>query len=141
MASFRIDFKPSVEKDLLRLPADIISRSMEKIAELEFEPFHTHSIKISGSKRLHRLRKVHCKPVLLLFEPKHRSVRLSPPSFLTQLASKSLMALACAHLTHCDLAARASGFLAGRTVVFPTTRILSHHAAWLFIQGLSTLNK
>ncbi len=56
MASFRIDFKPSVEKDLRRLPVEIISRSMEKIAQLEFEPFPPQSIKISGSERLHRLR-------------------------------------------------------------------------------------
>lgn len=56
MASFRIDFKPSVEKDLRRLPGEIISRSMEKIEKLEFEPFSPQSIKVSGSERLHRLR-------------------------------------------------------------------------------------
>ena len=56
MASSRIDFKPSVEKYPRHLPADIISRSMEKIAELEFEPFLPQSIKVSGSERLHRLR-------------------------------------------------------------------------------------
>jgi mRNA interferase RelE/StbE len=56
MASFRICFKPSVEKDLRRLPADIVSRSMEKIEQLESEPFPPQSIKISGSERLHRLR-------------------------------------------------------------------------------------
>lgn len=56
MASFRIDFKPSVEKDLRRLPADIISRSMEKIENLESEPFPPQSIKVFGSERLHRLR-------------------------------------------------------------------------------------
>ena len=56
MAPFRIDFKPSVEKDLRRLPAEIISRSMEKIENLEFEPFPPKSIKVSGSERLHRLR-------------------------------------------------------------------------------------
>ena len=39
MASFRIDFKPSVEKDLRRLPAEIITRSMEKIDHLESDPF------------------------------------------------------------------------------------------------------
>ncbi len=50
MASFRIDFKPSVEKDLRRLPAEIISRSMEKIEKLEFEPFPPQSIKYLGQK-------------------------------------------------------------------------------------------
>jgi mRNA interferase RelE/StbE len=55
MAPFRIDFKSSVEKDLRRLPAEIISRSMEKIENLEFEPFPPQSIKVSGSERLHRL--------------------------------------------------------------------------------------
>jgi mRNA interferase RelE/StbE len=56
MASFRIDFKPSVEKDLRRLPAEIITRSMEKIDHLESEPFPPQSIKVSGSEKLHRLR-------------------------------------------------------------------------------------
>jgi mRNA interferase RelE/StbE len=56
MASFRIDFKPSVEKDLRRLPAEIISRSMEKIDNLESEPFPPQSIKVSRSEKLHRLR-------------------------------------------------------------------------------------
>jgi mRNA-degrading endonuclease RelE of RelBE toxin-antitoxin system len=46
MASFRIDFKPSVEKDLLRLSAEIISQSMEKIDNLESEPFPPQSIKV-----------------------------------------------------------------------------------------------
>ena len=56
MASFKIEFKPSVEKDLRRLPAEIVSRSMEKIGSLESEPFPPQSIKLSGSEKLHRLR-------------------------------------------------------------------------------------
>jgi mRNA interferase RelE/StbE len=55
MASFRIDFKPSVEKDLRRLPADNLSID-GKIENLESEPFPPQSIKVSGSERLHRLR-------------------------------------------------------------------------------------
>lgn len=56
MASFRILFKPSVEKDLRRLPVEIISRSLERINGLETEPFPPQSIKVSGSERLHRLK-------------------------------------------------------------------------------------
>jgi mRNA interferase RelE/StbE len=56
MASFRIDFKQSVEKDLRRLPAEVISRSMEKIDSLGSEPFPPQSIKVSGSEKLYRLR-------------------------------------------------------------------------------------
>lgn len=56
MASFRIEFKPSVEKDLLRLPAEVISRSMKKIDSLESEPFPPQSIKVSGSEKLYRVR-------------------------------------------------------------------------------------
>ena len=56
MALFRIEFKPSVEKDLRRLPAEVISRLMEKIDSLESEPFPPQSIKVSGSEKLYRLR-------------------------------------------------------------------------------------
>lgn len=56
MASFRICFKSSAEKDLRHLPSDIKSRSMEKIEELQFDPFPSQSIKISGSEKLYRLR-------------------------------------------------------------------------------------
>jgi mRNA interferase RelE/StbE len=56
MASFSIWFKSSAEKDLRRLPRDLVSRVMDKIEELRFEPFPNQSIKISGAERHYRLR-------------------------------------------------------------------------------------
>jgi mRNA interferase RelE/StbE len=56
MASFSIDFKPSVEKDLRHLPRDIVLRAMEKIEDLKSDPFPSQSIRISGSERLYRVR-------------------------------------------------------------------------------------
>ncbi len=56
MASFSIVFKPSAEKDLRRLPRDIVLRAMEKIEDLKSDPFPSQSIRISGSERLYRLR-------------------------------------------------------------------------------------
>lgn len=56
MATYSIDFKPSVDKDLRSLPRDLISRVMEKIEELKSEPFPPQAVKISVADRLHRLR-------------------------------------------------------------------------------------
>jgi mRNA interferase RelE/StbE len=56
MVSYSIRFKSSAEKDLRRLPRDLVSRVMEKIEALRLEPFSNKSIKISGSERHYRLR-------------------------------------------------------------------------------------
>lgn len=56
MAHFDIYFKPSAEKDLRRLPKDLIQRATEKIEDLGSEPFPSQSIRISGAERLYRLR-------------------------------------------------------------------------------------
>ncbi|VVB69519.1 ParE toxin of type II toxin-antitoxin system, parDE [uncultured archaeon] len=56
MASFSISFKPSVDKDLRRLPKDIVSRVMEKIEGLKSEPFPSQAVKIPVADRLYRLR-------------------------------------------------------------------------------------
>jgi len=56
MASFSISFKPSVDKDLRRLPKDIVSRVMEKIEDLKSDPFPPQAIKLSVAERLYRLR-------------------------------------------------------------------------------------
>ena len=56
MAHFNIYFNPSAEKELRRLPKDIMQRAMEKIEDLGSEPFPSQSIRISGAERLYRLR-------------------------------------------------------------------------------------
>jgi mRNA interferase RelE/StbE len=56
MASFSISFKPSVDKDLRRLPKSLIPRVMEKIEDLKSEPFPPQAIKIPVADRLYRLR-------------------------------------------------------------------------------------
>jgi mRNA interferase RelE/StbE len=56
MASFSICFKPSVDKDLRRLPKNLIPRVIEKIEELKSEPFPTQAVKIPVADRLYRLR-------------------------------------------------------------------------------------
>jgi mRNA interferase RelE/StbE len=56
MVSFSIDFKPSAEKDLRRLPRTSSSAKMEKIENLKSDPFPSQFIRISGSERLYRLR-------------------------------------------------------------------------------------
>jgi mRNA interferase RelE/StbE len=56
MDSFSISFKPSVDKDLRRLPKSLILRVMEKIEDLKSEPFPPQAVKISVADRLYRLR-------------------------------------------------------------------------------------
>lgn len=56
MASFSISFKPSVDKDLRRLPKDLVSRIMEKIEDLKLEPFPPQAVKIPVADRIYRLR-------------------------------------------------------------------------------------
>jgi mRNA interferase RelE/StbE len=56
MASFSISFKPSVNKDLRRLPKSLVPRVMEKIEDLKSEPFPPQAVKIPVADRLYRLR-------------------------------------------------------------------------------------
>ena len=56
MASFSLSFKPSVDKDLRRLPKNLIPRAIEKIEELKSEPFPPQAVKIPVADRLYRLR-------------------------------------------------------------------------------------
>ena len=56
MDLYNVVFKPSVEKDLRRLPASISSRIMGRIQGLVSEPFPPGSIKLSGAEKLYRLR-------------------------------------------------------------------------------------
>lgn len=56
MDSYRIEFKPTVEKDLSRLPQAIIVKALERIESLSTNPFPADIKKLKNSKRLYRIR-------------------------------------------------------------------------------------
>jgi mRNA interferase RelE/StbE len=55
MASFNVDFKPSVHKDFRRLPKPVVERVMKRIEKLKDEPFPHGVDKIEGAERLYRI--------------------------------------------------------------------------------------
>lgn len=56
MASYSLEFKPSVEKDLQSIPRPVVSRVLGRIDRLPTDPFPPQSVKLQGAERLHRLR-------------------------------------------------------------------------------------
>ena len=56
MASYKILFRPSVEKDLSKLPGPLARRVAVRIEGLAENPFPPNSIRLSGSEKLYRLR-------------------------------------------------------------------------------------
>ena len=56
MTSYKVVFKPSVEKDLRSLPKATITRIFQHIEQLKDEPYPRQSIKLSGAEHLYRLR-------------------------------------------------------------------------------------
>ncbi len=56
MTSYSVAFKPSVEKDLHRLPAAVRRRVLARVEELTFNPFPRQVIKLTGAERLYRVR-------------------------------------------------------------------------------------
>ena len=56
MASYRIEFKHSAERDLRRIRVAIVARILRGIEELSESPFPRQSIKLSGPERIYRLR-------------------------------------------------------------------------------------
>ena len=56
MASYKIIFKPSVEKDLRSLPQSLLTRIFEHIEGLKSDPFPRQSKKLSGAEQLYRVR-------------------------------------------------------------------------------------
>jgi mRNA interferase RelE/StbE len=56
VASYNVRFKPSVEKDLLRLPKDVVPRVWDRIENLKSDPFPHQATKLSGAERLYRIR-------------------------------------------------------------------------------------
>ena len=56
MASYKIVFKPSVEKDLRSLPQSVVARVVKHIEALKDEPLPRQSIKLAGAELLYRIR-------------------------------------------------------------------------------------
>ncbi|MFH1906729.1 MAG: type II toxin-antitoxin system RelE/ParE family toxin [Chloroflexota bacterium] len=55
MASYNIDFKPSVHKDFRCLPKSVVERVMKRIEKLKDEPFPHGVDKLEGVERLYRI--------------------------------------------------------------------------------------
>jgi mRNA interferase RelE/StbE len=56
VASYKILFKPSVEKDLSAIPRKLAVRVMRRIEQLGENPFLSGCMKLSGSEGLYRAR-------------------------------------------------------------------------------------
>ena len=56
MASYKVIFKPSVEKDLRSLPQSVVTRIFKHIEALKDAPFPRQSIKLAGAEQLYRVR-------------------------------------------------------------------------------------
>lgn len=56
MGYYKIEFKPTVEKDLRPLSNKLISRVFECIERLISDPFPRQATKLSGADRLYRIR-------------------------------------------------------------------------------------
>ena len=53
MASYKVVFKPSVEKDLRPLPKSVIERVFRHIELLGSNPFPRQSMKLAGAEQLY----------------------------------------------------------------------------------------
>lgn len=56
MGSYNVRLKSSAEKDLRRLPSDVLRRILAAVESLASDPFPRQSIKLTNAERLHRLR-------------------------------------------------------------------------------------
>ncbi len=56
MASYNIDFKPSVHRDFRRLPKSVVERVMKRIEKLRDESLPHGVEKLEGAERLYRIR-------------------------------------------------------------------------------------
>ncbi|NOX62887.1 MAG: type II toxin-antitoxin system RelE/ParE family toxin [Chloroflexi bacterium] len=56
MASYRIEFKRSAEKDLRKAPKNVIKRVFRQIDALAEEPLPRQAVKLTGQERLFRIR-------------------------------------------------------------------------------------
>jgi mRNA interferase RelE/StbE len=56
MASFSLLLKPSVEKDLRKVPKSVVPRVWDRIAGLVENPLPRGSVKLAGTERRYRIR-------------------------------------------------------------------------------------
>jgi len=56
MGSYKVIFKPSVEKDLRSLPQEVVKRILKRIEALKNDPIPRQSVKLSGAEQLWRIR-------------------------------------------------------------------------------------
>ena len=56
MASYKVVFKSSAEKDLRSLPRAMVTRIFERLETLATEPFPRQSIKLTSTEQLYRIR-------------------------------------------------------------------------------------
>jgi mRNA interferase RelE/StbE len=56
MASYKVIFKPSVEKDVRSLPQSVVVRVFKLIEALKDEPIPRQSTKLAGAEQLYRVR-------------------------------------------------------------------------------------
>ena len=56
MASYKVIFKPSVEKDLRSLSRSVVTRIFKRIDALKEDPFPRQSVKLTGAEQLYRVR-------------------------------------------------------------------------------------
>jgi mRNA interferase RelE/StbE len=56
MASYSIEFRPSVQKDFRSIPKEVATRLWSAIESLASEPLPKGTIKLAGSEHLYRIR-------------------------------------------------------------------------------------
>ena len=56
MASYNVILKPSLQKDFRRLTPQLLARVVERIVELQTNPYPPQAMKLSGAEHLYRLR-------------------------------------------------------------------------------------
>ena len=56
MAGYKLRFKTSVEKDLGKLPKNVVARVWQRFEYLKQQPFPKQAVKLEGSEGLYRLR-------------------------------------------------------------------------------------
>lgn len=56
MGFYKVIFKPSVHKDLRKLPKTVVQRVIAQVEGLSDKPFPSNSIKPEGAERIYRIR-------------------------------------------------------------------------------------
>jgi mRNA interferase RelE/StbE len=56
MATYRITFKPTVEKDLSKVPRELIARFFKRLEILKQNPYPRQALRLEGTEGLYRLR-------------------------------------------------------------------------------------